>query len=192
MLVGKKEKEKLSEIQQMCQGLDPVLKQISGRMDALEKSVGRHDIVLEDLSDTLSELREQETDALAALQNEQEANRYERLRSREEKEERLLMLLMEYEGHLRTLESLLSDNEAWEKQFEIIRKKIRSKSLSACVTLLGQEGESLDYEIHEVTDIRETKDQSLDRHVAQVYEAGYIYEGHTKKARVSVWKITED
>lgn len=191
MFFGKNEREALSGIQKSCQDFPRLMEETGNRIDALEKTAGKHDVVLEDLSDTLSELREQEENALESLHREVAALREERLGMEQDQEEKLLELLMEYENHLLMLEALLSDKEGWKEQFVKIHERIRQKCLPAGVTILGEAGEPVDYGLHEVIDVRKTSDPELDRHVAQVYERGILYKGHIRKARISAWKEEE-
>ena len=188
MFFGKQEKEMLSRIQTDCGANARLMESAGDRIEALEKAAGKHDVVLEDLSDTLAELREQETDVLAQLHEELDLLREERLQAEQKDREKLMTLLMEYENHLLSIEFLLSENEEWKKQFALIHQKLKQKSLAAGVVLLGEEGEPVDYEVHEVIDVRKTDRMERDHRVAQVYERGCQYHGMIRKARVSVWK----
>ncbi len=190
MFFGRNEKEQLFAVCDSVNRQKELLEKTEGRLDELEKAAGKHDIVLEDLSDTLAEFRAQEEETIQALHRELEAARAERLRREQADEEGLLLLLEEYEKQLRNLEALLGENEEWRKQFEAIRSRIRQRCVSAGITLLGVTGEPVNYELHEVLDVRETTDPELDKCIAQVYEGGYIYRDHIKKARVSAWKGT--
>ena len=49
----------------------------------------------------------------------------------------------------------------------------------------------VDYDLHDVIQITETKDAEQDRRVADIYGCGYLYRGKVKKkARVAVYQMT--
>lgn len=195
MFFGKREKELLSEIRELAAGIresvsgnEELIHQGSERLEALEKKTGVHDVVLEDLSDSLFELREQESETVSDLKEELKVLRDQSQETGRRREEELLSLLMDYQKQFDHLEALLSEDEDWKRQFSLIREKLERSSLKAGITLLGKAGDAVDYELHEVLDIRETSDPGLDRRIAQVYETGYACGGRIRKARVSAYR----
>jgi molecular chaperone GrpE (heat shock protein) len=167
------------------------MESVKNSMESAVKSIGVHDVVVEDLSDSLAELRDQEAETVRTLSGELSALRESGEEASRKREDRLLTLLMEYRNQMGHIETLLSEDESWEQQFYTINNLLSQRCAEAGVTLLGQVGEAVNYSLHEVVDVRDTGDARLDRCIAQVYETGYAWQGRIRKARVAAYRLEE-
>lgn len=75
--------------------------------------------------------------------------------------------------------------DAWNRQFEIVAACLK-KELRACgMEETGEDGEIVDFEIHEVLSASDTEDEQLEGRVAKVFAPGCVYHGNVlKKASV--------
>ena len=210
---GKKHKDE--ENRQMWQGLEAGLKEVrqelarvSERKSAEEAQAAEHwkttaeklETKQQDLERLIRRQSDSYEDLLEELQEtfrlEEDIRRERRENSR--KEEALLSLIMCCREQMTLLEKQVREDgsmtgeklEAWQQQFSAMAGE-RLKLMRSCgLEETGQEGEPVDYEIHEILSVRETEDPAKAGRIAQVYSPGLLKEGHViKKARVAAYKL---
>ncbi|MDO5701827.1 MAG: nucleotide exchange factor GrpE [Lachnospiraceae bacterium] len=188
MFFGKKEKQELSDVTEQLRHISEQLTDYGKTLEGLVKSSGVHDVVIEDLSDSLADLKDQEAETVNALSNELTELRDSRAEESSGREEKLLWLVMEYHNQMSHIGALLSEDDKWNQQLGMIEAILQQKCVEAGVALIGHVGEPVNFSLHEVIDVRETDDPHYDKCIAQVYETGFMYQGSIRKARVAVYR----
>lgn len=168
---------------------DPVQKlgDLEERQKELERQIRRQSDSFEDLLEEIQEERGRE-----------EELREER-RGYHQKEQALIALLILCREQMELLEKQIQKDEsmegeklaAWQRQFHAMAQE-RKRLMRPCgMEETGQEGEKVDYEIHEVLSVEETTDGEKADTVVQVYSRGFVQGGHViKKAKVAAYRQT--
>lgn len=161
----------------------------------------------------LAKLSEQNDQILRALRGQsdsfedflEEQSRVEELEAQLEEERkqsqkkllRLAGLAMEKNDQLFQLKGQLSGSaelsqeakEGWSRQFEMM-EQMSQKSMSECqLSVFGQEGEAVDYDLVEVLHVVDTEDVEKKGRIYKVNSQGYMFEGKVlKKAVVEAYR----
>ena len=177
--------EKLrSELQEMCREVSRKTDHAADVLARLEKTVGRHEMAIDDLLDILEENRGETEKALAGIQEE--------LRfARESQVSPLLELIWLMHEQQNDVRRQLVGSEIWKRQFILAEQKQEKLMAQAGYRVTGEMTEPVDYELHEIVGVQETEDPALNHCIAQVLEHGYIYRDHVRKARVIAYQYKE-
>ena len=75
------------------------------------------------------------------------------------------------------------------EQLELMEKNLMHARQICGISMIGDCGAALNYDLHEVIEVLDTTDTRLDGMIAVVYSCGYLYKGKVKKkARVAVYR----
>lgn len=195
MLFHKKDKEntalkemagRLLSVEQKLAGLEQKL--LAGQADVqvlqqetqqFGKEIKKHNVAVENLLDDLEQKMEEEQ-TVKELRTEREKER-----------ENFLSLFEVYQEHFWQMKNFAKDrNEALYKQLAMMEKNMQNSQNFCGITVTGEEGEKVDYDMYEVVEAVETTDISKDKKVARIYGPGYLYQGKVKKrAKAAVYRF---
>lgn len=181
-----KQEQKLLE-QQMDQN-----NQVSESIEKNQKMIRKLSDTIEDFLDTLQE----DNNEIKQFQ--------QRLKESEEREQRLAELIVLYQEQMELLDLWISTQvdgnadsneynkeavQAWKQQYNMLKGQVNAESRLCAIENVGEEGESVDYRLHEVLQAIEAEEKEQEGTVAKVYSRGMLYKGKViKKARVSAYK----
>lgn len=159
------------------------------RISALETAITKHDNVLEDLIEEFESVNEEEKELVEKLTIQAENSRVRELLKEEND---LFSLIAEYHKEITALEALVSKNSAWKEQVSIMKRKLANMENALGLYEVSDENHPFNYDMHEVTDIIETNNPSLDRKILSVQEKGLLFKGRIiKKAKVTAYRYRE-
>lgn len=166
--------QKDAELAKLSEQSDQILRALRGQSDSFEDFLEEQSRV-EELEARLEEVRKQSQKKLL----------------------RLAGLAMEKNDQLFQLKSQLSGpaelsqeaREGWSRQFEMM-EQMSQKSMSECqLSVFGQEGEAVDYDLVEVLHVVDTEDVEKKGRIYKVNSLGYMFEGKVlKKAVVEAYR----
>lgn len=181
-----KEAEAMEQWRELAQGAAEQIESLTKRQQELERQIRRQSDSFEDLLEEIQDERSHE-----------ERLRQER-RENSQKEQVLLSLIMCCREQMELLERQIQGDgsmtgeklEAWQQQFCTMAKE-RAKLMRPCgLEEVGCQGETVDYEIHEVLSAVGTENGEKAGTVAQVYSSGFIQGGRViRKARVAAYRL---
>lgn len=149
----------------------------SDGFEKLHNEIKKHNLSLEDLIESLEEIRESPQSNIPPRTESQK------------REEILLQLLASYQEQLFHIQSLLSKNPDWTEQLAMIERKLRQDRQRAGIGIISETDIPVDYEMHDVISVIHTDDMSKDKMVSDIFTCGYTYYGKVlKKAKVSAWR----
>lgn len=172
--------------QELIQSQDEQTSQLNTVMEKNQKAVRR-------LSDAVE-------DFLDSLQEEDKKERYfnQELTMAAEREQKLLGLVELYQEQMELLEQQTGGiieagseavQEAWKQQYQMMKRKIAAESSLCGIELVGEEGEPVDYRVHEILEAVDTDRGEQEGMVAGVRSRGLLYKGKViKKARVTAYR----
>lgn len=139
------------------------------------KDICRHDMALEDFLELLEETKEDT----------------EHIKKQEEERESLLGLITVYQEHFWNMRRYARINDdRWYQQLLLVAQKMQEQMHSCGIAVIEEEGGMVNYELHEVIEVKDTDDINKDRMIAAVYRPGYLYQGKVRqKASVSVYRL---
>lgn len=157
------------------------LAEVSGNLDKLQRLVQEQGMSIEDL---LEEWNER-----TVLEDELRTQ----LREGEEEEQHLLQLFEAYQDQFHNLQRFASGrDEAWTAQIAMMERSLEHYRQACGISLVGECGAEVDYDLHEVIEAIETAQPDQDRKIADVYRGGYLYKGKIKrKAQVAAYKFRD-
>ena len=157
------------------------LAEVSGNLDKLQRLVQEQGMSIEDLLEEWSER--------TVLEDELRT----RLREGEEEEQHLLQLFEVYQEQFHNLQRFARGrDEAWTAQIAMMERSLEHYRQSCGISLIGECGTEVDYDLHEVIEAIETAQPDQDRKIADVYRGGYLYKGKIKrKAQVAAYKFRD-
>ena len=143
--------------------------------------ISRHDMALEDCLDMLEEWEKEKTC---------EQRQSKRL---EQERENLLEILEIYQEQLWNMRIYAEKNDSvWHQQLMLIEKIVQEKMVFSGLRIIDKAGCTINYELHEIIELKDTVDKNKDKTVSVIYRPGYIYQGKVqKKAQVSVYQLKE-
>ena len=151
------------------------------------KDILRHGMALEDCVEMLEEWN---SDKEQARKQKQEARK---------EQEKLLGLCSAYQEQLWSMKRYAKEHDAfWYQQLLLMEKVIEESMIASGITMITKTDCAVNYELHEVMEIRETEEPHKDKVVADIVRPGYCYKGEVRqKAKVVVYrvlktKLTED
>lgn len=132
-------------------------------------------------------------DVLDALEErtKREARDDERIHQLEESERQLLSLIVGYQDSLWQMKRFAGQEEsAWMQQLKMVEEKV---DLSICGIMIIKETDiGVNYQQHEVVEVKNTSDKEKAQKVAIVYNTGVIYKGEVlQKAKVAAYRYDE-
>lgn len=174
--------EQLRKLSEGAAAEQESLSSVQKEIGHIRGDLSRQNMALEDCLETLSTFAEERE------------NIRKQKRTMEQEREKLLQLISFYQQQLWNIKVFAARRDpAWQEQFSLLEKAAREKMLSCRMVPVGEEGESIDYELHEVLKTVETKDKNSDRKVAAVYRPGLLYQGNVvQKAQVAVYQISAE
>ena len=190
-LFGKRKAEKEAFHQQIMEQLHVLMGELQEEKNLLTTlskdveqngiDISRHDMALEDCLDMLEELEKERV-----CQQKQR-------QSLEQEREKLLQMFRTYQEQLWNMKSYAEKNDAiWHQQLLLVEKMVQERMLSSGITAIDRTDCAVDYELHEVIEIKETEDINRDRTVAAVYRPGYLYRGEVRqKAQVAAYHLQQ-
>lgn len=168
---------KLEALGQMLQDGNASLADMDQDVKQLQRRVAEQGMSLEDLLEEWSTRKTAEDSLCAQLRG-------------CEKEQRLLLELFEaYQEQFRNLRRFADGrDEAWASQIDMIESSLAHHRQACGISLIGERGAKVDYDLHEVIEVIDTGQPELDRTIADVYSGGYLYQGKVRrKAKVAVY-----
>ena len=161
---------------------DKQLEEMCQQIGGLKTAVQKHDMAIEDL---LEEWEEKSSD---------EEDIKKRFRQSEQTEQELLGLFEAYYDQFFSLKRFAqTDNGALASQIELMEKTLEQVRQKCGINMVGEHGEAVDYELHEVVEAIDTTNPNQDKTVAEIYRQGYIYKGTIrKKAQVSAYRMNKN
>ena len=189
MLFGKRKAERELLCGQFTEQLQALTEEVREGREALAElgrevkqngtDISRHDMALEDCLDMLEEWKED---------RDQERKRRQEL---EQEREKLLTLFQTYQEQLWDMKTYAREKDAvWYQQLLLLEKAVQESMLMSGLTEINQTGCAVNYELHEVIEVRDTEDVHRDRTVAAIYRPGCLYQGKVrKKARVAAFRL---
>lgn len=141
--------------------------------------ISRHDMALEDCLDMLEEWKEESVCEQKQRQ------------SLEKEREKLLQMFHTYQEQLWNMKIYAEKNDSvWHEQLLLVENVVQEKMISCGITTIDKVGCTVNYEFHEVIEIKDTEDMDRDRTVAVVYRPGYLYQGEVRqKAKVAAYHL---
>lgn len=172
---------KLDALTQQILDENGKLAKVSGNLDKLQRLVQEQGMSIEDL---LEEWNER-----TALEDELRTQ----LREGEEEEQHLLQLFEAYQEQFHNLQRFARGrDEAWAAQIAMMEQSLEHYRQACGISLVGECGTEVDYDLHEVITAIETAQPDQDRKIADVYRGGYLYKGKIKKkAQVAAYKFRD-
>lgn len=177
--------ELIQSMEEKFQSLNQEISESSSRLEELNRKVGqlqlsvqKHDMSIEDLLEEWEDRRSDEADVRARFQ---EGERSENL---------LLKVFEAYQEQFWNLKRFAdtADSE-WAGQLALMEKNLQHDRQLCGISIIGECGIEINYDLHEVIEVLDTTDDRLDGVVAAVYSCGYLYKGKVKKkARVGVYR----
>lgn len=164
--------------------LQCALNQTTGRLEQqlsqLHSEVHKHDMAIEDL---LDEWEEKKSDEESVKARQQESDQTEQL---------LLGLFEAYQEQFWNLKHYAASKDGnWSAQIALMEINLEHYRRTCAISLIQESGVSVDYDLHEVIEVVDTKDPALDKTIADIYRCGYLYKGKVrKKARAAAYRFT--
>ncbi|MCC8102886.1 MAG: hypothetical protein LIP11_11735 [Clostridiales bacterium] len=154
---------------------------LSKTVEELRTQAGRHDMAIEDLLDEWADKDAARREAKMTLQ------RYK------EREEGLVEPLELYQEQFWSIKKFLaSKDEALAVQMAAFEERVKPGRQLCQISCIEEAAQAVDFRIHEVVEVLETRERELDGKIAEVYSPGSLYEGAVrKKARVAAWKYIQ-
>lgn len=154
------------------------MEELNKKVGQLQLSVQRHDMSIEDLLEEWEEKRSDEADVRSRFQ---EGERSENL---------LLKVFEAYQEQFWSLKRFADTADTkLAEQLELMEKNLMHARQICGISMIGDCGATLNYDLHEVIEVLDTTDTRLDGMIAVVYSCGYLYKGKVKKkARVAVYR----
>ncbi|MCI9190556.1 MAG: nucleotide exchange factor GrpE [Lachnospiraceae bacterium] len=154
------------------------MEELNKKVGQLQLSVQRHDMSIEDLLEEWEEKRSDEADVRSRFQ---EGERSENL---------LLKVFEAYQEQFWSLKRFTDTADTkLAEQLELMEKNLMHARQICGISMIGDCGAALNYDLHEVIEVLDTTDTRLDGMIAVVYSCGYLYKGKVKKkARVAVYR----
>ena len=152
------------------------------KVNQIHNDVKKHNLALEDLFD--------EWENKSTSEETLEREHMERL----QQEKNFLALFEAYLDQFFSLKRFAGKKDMqWEEQMELMEVRLR-KYQELCNIMVIEPGEEpVDYDFHEVIQLADTEDPSLDQKTATVLRCGYLYKGEVKrKAQVSVYRLRKE
>lgn len=162
----------------------------SAKNEALVQNVGRfqtelhkHDMSIEDLMEVWEERSSGEKEARNHMQEYAQS------------EKKLLDLFEAYQEQFFQMKRFAGEkDEAWKEQLALMEEKLEQCRRECGISIISGCGIPVNYELHEIIEVKDTDDLSKDNLISDIYRCGYIYKGRIlKKAQAAAYraKITE-
>ena len=175
--------EKLLSLKQEITSKPNQFDEMNQTIKQLQTVVQKHDMAIEDL---LDEWEEKVSD---------EKNVKEQFQEYEHREQQFLKLFETYQEQFWNIKHFAGkdkDTDAWAAQISLMEKNLEHYQKLCGISIIGQCGIEVDYDLHEVLEAIDTNDPSKDKKIADIYRCGYLYQGKVmKKAQVSAYRIAK-
>lgn len=160
------------------------IEELNQMVKKIGSDIARHDMALEDMLESLDEKSESERFMSG------------RVMELNETEEKLLLLITDYQEQLFLIDSSIKNRnsvtDAWESQFALVREKLFLHMTACGITSVSEPFQTVNYDYHEVIKVVDTENEELNRTVAQVYSPGFIYKGKVfKKAKIAAYRLAD-
>lgn len=177
---------------------EEILKKLDGKFQALERGIAASRGQLEDFGQNISKLQaavQKHDMAIEDLIEEWEEKRSDEQETKEQfqalwKGEQCFLDLFEaYQEQFWNLKRFAEGkDETWASQIGLMERNLEHFRQLCGITVIGEYGARINYDLHEVLETVEAKDSALDKTVAAIYSCGYLYKGKVKKkARVAAY-----
>ena len=164
---------------------------LSSQISKIGTSVSRHNMVIEDLIESMEDAQEQQKKTLEQMQKVAAKEESAKIASLRSSEASLLKLAQTYQDQFYLLERAAQEDPSWSRQFSFVRQIVASQLQASGISVIEATEIPVNYEIHEVIDRVSTENPALNQCVAEVFETGYIFNGEVKrKARVSAYLLS--
>ena len=146
-------------------------------LDQLQRTVREQGMSIEDLLEEWSG------------RNTAEEELRTRLNECEDRERHLLALFEAYQEQIRNLKRFAEGRDGeWAAQIGLMEQSLEHHRQMCGISLTGECGSTVDYDLHEVIEVIDTALPEQDRRIADVYHVGYLYQGKVRtKAKVAVY-----
>ena len=175
--------EKLLSLKQEITSKPNQFDEMNQTIKQLQTVVQKHDMAIEDL---LDEWEEKVSD---------EKNVKEQFQEYEHREQQFLKLFETYQEQFWNIKHFAGkdkDTDDWAAQISLMEKNLEHYQKLCGISIIGQCGIEVDYDLHEVLEAIDTNDPSKDKKIADIYRCGYLYQGKVmKKAQVSAYRIAK-
>lgn len=189
----RKTEEKLDKLEVEMRRAQDILGTLSQDVRQTGEDIRQHDRTLEDCRNAFEDQHMALEDFLDALEDQQEQKRksQKQMKKLEDEQEKLLKLLSVYQEQLWGMKRYAEQKDsAWAEQFHLAAKAAEGCRLSSGIIWIEESGVQVDYELHEVIEVRTVSDERSDQTVAEVYSPGCIYQGNVrKKAKVAAYRL---
>ena len=167
--------------------------ELADHLKDLSTSVSRHNMVIEDLLESMEETFEDQQNMLDEVKNVMRLENKAELSTLKADNKSLLTLIQCYQDQLCVLEAAAKDDPAWSHQFDLVRQKMTTPLQKAGITLVDQTNVPVSYDLHEVIDRVDTDDPMLRFCVAEVYKPGFLFKDKVlRKAEISAFAPPAD
>ena len=154
------------------------LETVSQNVTALQSTIQKHDMAIEDLLEEWEEKRSDEEIVQKQLSDYSQS------------EKQLLELFEAYQEQFFNLKRFADSKDAvWAKQIALMEKTLEHYRRLCGICMIEECGIKVNYDLHEVIEAVDTTDSSKDKTIAAIYRCGYLYKGKVKrKAQVGAYR----
>lgn len=174
----KRLEEKLNSLEQDIGAEYRQLQELNQNIGQLQTSVHKHDMAIEDLLEEW-DLKKSDEDSIK-----------EQFKEYKNSECQMLTLFEAYQEQFWNLKRFTDTNNGiLAEQIALMEKNLEQYRQLCGISIIGETGIPVDYDLHEVIEAADTTDSGQDKLVAVIYRCGYLYKGKVKKkAQVSAYR----
>lgn len=171
--------DRIAELEQSAVVGQAQLVDIGHNLDRLQKAVSEQGMSIEDLLEEWNGLKAEDD------------NVKERFCECAQDEQRLLELFEAYQEQLFNLKRFALDRDvSWADQIGMMEEHLEHYRRMCAISVIGECGVEVNYDLHEVIEAVDTDRQDLDRKIADIYCCGYLYKGKVRrKAQVAAYRF---
>ena len=165
------------QYEELLQRLESSLEGIGQDIGRFQTAVQKHDMAIEDLLEEWEE-KESEKDSIR-----------KRMMEYEQSENLLLDLFVCYQEQMWNMKRFAGrKDETWAAQIALMEQKLEHCRQMCGISIIEKCGVEVDYDLHEVIEVKTTAEPNKDRLIAEIIDWGYLYKGKVKKrAQVTVY-----
>ncbi len=163
------------------------------RLQAVDQAIGRHDMAIEDMLESLEEWRSDAQAQSDRLQAACEAmNRRDEERA-QRNESVLLSLVMRCHDALFALRRAAQASADWSRQLDLVEDSLLAERRLAGLEVLDRPGEPFSPDLYEAVSVIDLASPEDDLRIAEIYTCGYVYKGRVlRRAQAAVYQRKTD
>lgn len=173
---------KVQELAELTDEANRKTEELTKKLGQLQVQLNKHDMSIEDLLEEL-EQRSLDDDKLQICMDEHERSK------------RAFLDLFEayQEQFFQARRFALKTDGQLEQQLALMEEKVSGFINKCGISVIGECGVSVNYDLHEVIEVRNVDNPCKNNLIAEVFRCGYIYNGQImKKAQVAAYHISND